>query len=108
MNEESPAIMTSQIVAFNDAWKAIAAISGRDSMAARELRDVKALLQIRLLRAGYAHLAPDTDGRQDLWSVRLNHPLRSRVDACHLPRAVAEALLLPSELLRLSGGHHVG
>lgn len=101
-------MMIGQIVAFNDAWKAIAALSGRDSRAARELRDVKALLQIRLLRSGHAHLAPDTDGRVDLWSVRLNHPVRGRGDACHLPRVVAETLLSPSELLRLSGGQHGG
>lgn len=108
MTEADVAAVVRQIVAFNDAWKAVGMVGGFESQAARELRDAKALLQVRLLREKHAYLRPDSDGHDDLWSVRLRRRVDGRTDACHLPRHVAEALLLPVEIVKYAEAADVG
>ena len=69
----------------------------------KELRDIKGLLQVQLLREsnGLAYLKVDTDSKwlgEDCYSVVLRQKISGRIDACHLPVRVAKKLMLDSEI----------
>lgn len=94
-----------RIEAFNNLWHALRDLGGQadlDPLQLAGLRDLKAVLQARLLRegGGVAYLARDTQTptTEPLLSVRLRKPVAGRVDACHLPERVAWALFTPREL----------
>jgi hypothetical protein len=70
------------------------------------LAQQKGLLQAQLIRRKAAYLLQATD-KPDCWSVRLDAPVRingvPRADACHMPKWVAQKLLLPEELAEIKG-----
>lgn len=103
MTNDAAVMVVREVVALNDAWKSLQDLLGPTDPSTLLLRDMKSILQARLLRDGHAHLEEDTEGQTDLWSVRLPSRLGGRSDACHLPKSVAERLLTEEEL-----EHYVG
>ena len=101
-----------RIVLFNNAWHALLEMPGYQDdggispTVVNLLAQQKGLLQAQLIRRKAAYLAQATD-KPDCWSVRLNTPVRingvPRVDACHMPKWVAQKLLLPEELAEIKG-----
>ena len=101
-------ILVDEIVSFNHAWKSATKLFGSDSLSAQSARDLKAALQIRLLRSypEKVFLELDSDISQeeegeDLYSVRLVDQICNRNNAEHLPVRVAHQLLTQSEIKNL-------
>jgi hypothetical protein len=98
--------LVSEIIAVNYAWKkAQDLFDCADNYLANSLRDLKARLQIRLLRS-YApeqvYLMTDTNSNQDydepLYGLQLEVSINGRKDAAHMPVRVAEKNLSVQEL----------
>ncbi len=101
-------ILVDEIIAFNHAWKSATTLFGSDSPSAQSARDLKAALQIRLLRSypKEVFLELDSDISQekegeDLYSLRLVNSIGNRNNAEHLPVRVAHQLLTQSEIKNL-------
>lgn len=95
-----------EIIAVNHAWKEGQDLFDRaDNHLANSLRDLKARLQVRLLRS-YApelvYLMTDSDPNRDydepLYGLRLVESVNGRRDAAHMPIRVAEENLSAKEL----------
>jgi hypothetical protein len=108
MNFFDPSIeqLVTEIIAVNNSWKEAKDLFDRpDTSVANSLRDLKARLQVRLLR-NYApsqvYLTEDTNPNSDyeepLYGLQLVKPVNGRQDAAHMPIRVAEENLSASEL----------
>ena len=95
-----------EIIAVNHAWKEAKDLFDRlDTPLANSLRDLKARLQVRLLR-NYApsrvYLTVDTNPNSDydepLYGLQLVTSVNGRQDAAHMPIRVAEQNLSAQEL----------
>ncbi|WP_228015313.1 hypothetical protein [Synechocystis salina] len=92
-----------QIKAINKAWKLTNESMGNDHPLSMNLRDLKARLQIRLLR-DYApdtvYLTIDEENSTDepLFSLRLVSSIEGYSDVDHLPVRVAEESLSHAEI----------
>ena len=102
--------LVEEIVELNNVWHALRELwpdQDEDEPSLSGLRDMKAVLQARLLREhpDLAFLA--VDGRPSLpepcYSVALRRPVGGFRDACHLPVRVARYLLTDREIAKLSG-----
>lgn len=98
--------LIAEIIAVNHAWKEAKDLFDRpDTPVANSLRNLKARLQVRLLR-NYApsqvYLEIDTKVNSDydepLYGLQLVRSLNSRKDAAHIPVRVAEENLSVQEL----------
>ncbi len=98
--------LVTEIIAVNNAWKeAKDLFDHADNHLANSLRDLKARLQVRLLRS-YApelvYLITDSDSNRDydepLYGLRLVESVNGRQDAAHMPIRVAEENLSAAEL----------
>lgn len=98
--------LVTEIIAVNHAWKEAQDLFDRaDNHLANSLRDLKARLQVRLLRS-YApesvYLMTDTDPDRDydepLYGLRLVKSVNGRQDAAHMPIRIAEENLSAAEL----------
>lgn len=98
--------LVTEIVAVNDAWKqAKELFEPPNSPLANSLRDLKARLQVRLLRS-YApelvYLLTDADTDRDydepLYGLQLVKSVNGRQDAAHMPVRVAKENLSVKEL----------
>jgi hypothetical protein len=98
--------LVTEIIAVNQAWKEAKDLFGEPaSLLANSLRDLKARLQVRLLR-NYApekvYLMIDTNVNADydepLYGLQLVTSVNGRRDAAHMPIRVAQENLLASEL----------
>lgn len=98
--------LVTEIIAVNNAWKEGQDLFDRaDNHLANSLRDLKARLQVRLLRS-YApelvYLQTDTNSNRDydepLYGLRLVKSVNGRQDAAHMPIRVAEENLSAAEL----------
>lgn len=95
-----------EIIAVNHAWKETQNLFGRaDNHLANSLRDLKALLQVRLLRSYAPELVylmtdidPDQDYDEPLYGLQLVKSVNGRRDAAHMPIRVAEENLSAQEL----------
>ena len=93
--------LVTEIIAVNHAWKEAQLFDRADNHLANSLRDLKARLQVRLLRS-YApelvYLRIDTDRDRDydepLYGLRLVKSVNGRQDAAHMPIRVANENLL--------------
>jgi len=99
-----------EIIAINQAWKLTreSETYGPSSPMAREFRNLKSRLQVRLLRQYPQLVYLEIDDMQEeegepLFGVRLRRKIWGRSDAAHLPCRVAEELLEPSELENFLG-----
>lgn len=123
MTKDEITQIVKKIEAYNNCWhsmkEAIAEEKKQDSTeeqvsnllenSLKELRDIKGLLQVQLLREsdGLAYLKIDTDSKwiaEDCFTVVLNEKIAGRKDACHLPVRIAKKLMLPSEIEHFSKG----
>ena len=98
--------LVTEIIAVNNAWKEAKDLFDRaDNHLANSLRDLKARLQVLLLRS-YApelvYLITDSDPNRDydepLYGLRLVESVNGRQDAAHMPIRVAEENLSAAEL----------
>ena len=98
--------LVTEIVAVNHAWKEAKDLFGfSNTPLADSLRDLKAHLQIKLLRS-YApelvYLLTDTNSEIDyeepLYGLRLAKTVNGRQDAAHMPIRVAQQNLSAREL----------
>ena len=98
--------LVTEIIAVNHAWKEARDLFDRpDTPVANSLRDLKARLQVRLLRS-YApdqvYLIVDTNFNSDydepLYGLQLVTSVNGRKDAAHMPVRVAEKNLSAQEL----------
>ncbi|MBE9047156.1 hypothetical protein IQ255_22605 [Pleurocapsales cyanobacterium LEGE 10410] len=98
--------LVTEIIAVNHAWKEAQDLFDRaDNHLANSLRDLKARLQVRLLRS-YApelvYLTIDTDSDRDydepLYGLRLVKSVNGRQDAAHMPIRIAKENLSAAEL----------
>lgn len=98
--------LVTEIIAVNHAWKeAKSLFDYSDNPLANSLRDLKARLQVRLLR-NYApenvYLMIDTNVNTDydelLYGLQLMKSINGRKDAAHMPIRVAERNLSVQEL----------
>lgn len=108
MKFSNPSIeqLVTEIIAVNNAWKKSKKIFDcPDTPLANSLRDLKARLQVRLLR-NYApelvYLMTDTNSNPDydepLYGLQLMKSINGRKDAAHMPIRVAEKNLSAQEL----------
>ena len=93
-----------EIIAVNHAWKETKNFSDGDNYLANSLRNLKARLQVRLLRS-YApelvFLRIDTSNDEDnepLYGLHLAESVNGRNDAAHMPIRVAQENLSTQEL----------
>ena len=94
-----------EIMAVNYAWKEAKNFSDGDNYLANSLRNLKARLQVRLLRS-YApelvFLKIDTSNGEDyeepLYGLHLAESVNGRKDAAHMPIRVAQENLSAKEL----------
>lgn len=98
--------LVEEIVAVNRSWKLACDLFEETSPLATSLRDLKTCKQVRLLQTYgttqvYLALDPASKG-EPLYSLRLRHSIGNRQDAEHLPVRVAEEVLSPEELNRLT------
>ncbi|BAZ45117.1 hypothetical protein NIES4102_21340 [Chondrocystis sp. NIES-4102] len=98
--------LVTEIIAVNHAWKEAKHLFDIiDNPLANSLRDLKANLQVRLLRS-YAPIKvyltvdknPNADYDEPLYGLQLVTSVNGRKDAAHLPIRVAQANLSQSEL----------
>ncbi len=98
--------LVTEIIAVNHAWKEAKDLFDESaSPLANSLRDLKARLQVRLLRS-YApdrvYLKEDTNSNSDynepLYGLQLVASINGRKDAAHMPIRVAQENLSASEL----------
>ena len=93
--------LVEEIVAVNHAWKVASDLFEETSPLVVSLRDMKASLQVRLLRYCYPQvflkLDLESDGEQ-LYSLRLQQPIGNRDNAEHLPVRVAKERLSLKEI----------
>ena len=98
--------LVKEIIAVNRAWKEAKDLFDRpDTPLANSLRDLKARLQVRLLRS-YApekvYLMVDTNSNSDydepLYGLQLVGSVNDRKDAAHMPIRVAQQNLSAQEL----------
>ncbi len=98
--------LVTEIIAVNHAWKEAKDLVDRlDTPLANSLRDLKARLQVRLLR-NYApsrvYLTVDTNSNSDydepLYGLQLVTSVNGRQDAAHMPTRVAKQNLSAQEL----------
>ncbi len=95
-----------EIIAVNHAWKeAKDLLNLPDNPLANSLRDLKARLQVRLLRSYAPELVylmthPDLDRDYDepLYGLRLAKSVNGRQDAAHMPIRIAQENLSVQEL----------
>ena len=108
MEFSNPSIeqLVTEIIAVNHAWKeAKSLFDCSDNFLANSLRDLKARLQVRLLR-NYApenvYLMIDTNVNTDydepLYGLQLVTSVNNRQDAAHMPIRVAKEDLSAQEL----------
>ena len=98
--------LVTEIIAVNHAWKEAKDLFDRaDNHLANSLRDLKARLQVRLLRSYAPELVylltdndPDLDYDEPLYGLRLVKSVNGRQDAAHMPIRVAEENLSAREL----------
>ena len=98
--------LVTEIVAVNNAWKEAKYLFGyQDNHLANSLRDLKASLQVRLLRSHAPESVylqkdsdPNEDYEEDLYGVQLVKSVKGRRDAAHMPIRVAEEILSTAEL----------
>ena len=98
--------LVTEIIAVNHAWKAAKDLFDRvDNHLANSLRDLKARLQVRLLRSYAPELVyliidnnPDLDYDEPLYGLQLVKSVNGRKDAAHMPIRVAEKNLSVEEL----------
>ena len=104
--------LVTEIIAVNHAWKeAKDLFDCPDTPVANSLRDLKARLQVRLLR-NYApnqvYLIVDTNSNSDyeepLYGLQLVKSVNGRKDAAHMPVRVAEDNLSVQELQQFVKG----
>ena len=104
--------LVTEIITVNHAWKEARDLFDRaDNHLANSLRDLKARLQVRLLRS-YApelvYFLTDTDPNRDydepLYGLRLVKSVNGRQDAAHMPIRVAEENLSVKELQQFVKG----
>jgi hypothetical protein len=110
MTESHPdlADLVARIASFNDVWHALRDLcpdEDADEPSLAGLRDLKSVLQARLLRdpRRVAFLIRDEDPRlvESCYTVALYEPLAGRRDACHLPERVARRVLTEREISAL-------
>ena len=98
--------LVTEIIAVNHAWKEAKDLFGfPNTSLANSLRDLKARLQIRLLRS-YApksvYLMADNDPNEyydePLYGLRLTKTVNDRQDAAHMPIRIAKENLSAKEL----------
>ncbi len=90
-----------RILIINHSWKASRICFGDSSSLSRSLRDLKSLLQIRLLKSCHPEIYLEIDAEatdEPLFSLRLAEPINGRSNVEHLPVRVAERLLSDEEL----------
>ena len=102
----SLATLVNEIIALNHSWKAVVELFGSESPLSQSARDLKACLQVRLLRSYpnqvYLMIDKETSEQgEDLYSLRLRTPINNRHDAEHLPVRVAKRLLTEEEIIML-------
>ena len=98
--------LVTEIIAVNHAWKEAQDLFDRaDNYLANSLRDLKARLQVRLLRSYAPELIYlladnelDRDYNEPLYGLRLVKSVNGRQDAAHMPVRVAEENLSVEEL----------
>ena len=98
--------LVNEIIAVNHAWKEAQDLFDRaDNYLANSLRDLKARLQVRLLRSYAPELVylitdnnTDSDLGEPLYGLRLVKSVNGRQDAAHMPIRVAEENLSAKEL----------
>jgi len=97
--------LVEEIVAVNHAWKEAKELFETESPLTKSLRDLKARLQVRLLRK-YApqqvYLLEDrtSDALEPLYGLSLVQPIAGHTDAAHLPIRVAQEHLSEEEIGR--------
>lgn len=97
--------LLTEIIAVNHAWKEAKDLFAPNTPLANSLRDLKARLQIRLLRS-YApklvYLMADNDPNEyydePLYGLQLTKTVNDRQDAAHMPIRVAQQNLSAQEL----------
>ena len=97
--------LVSEIIAVNHAWKEAKSLFDSDNYLAKSLRDLKARLQVRLLR-NYApelvflrtDVSDDENYDEPLYGLHLTRSVNGRQDAAHMPIRVAEEYLSVKEL----------
>lgn len=97
--------LVTEIIAVNHAWKEAKNLFALNTSLADSLRDLKARLQIRLLRS-YApksvYLMADNDPNEyydePLYGLGLTETVNGRKDAAHMPIRVAQQNLSALEL----------
>ncbi len=98
--------LVTEIIAANHAWKEAKDLFARpDTPVANSLRDLKARLQVRLLRKygpSKVYLTVDTnpnlDYEEPLYGLQLVKSVNGRKDAAHMPIRVAEKKFSAQEL----------
>ena len=98
--------LVTEIIAVNNAWKEAKDLFNLpNNPLANSLRDLKARLQVRLLRRyapSQVYLRVDTNSNSDydepLYGLQLAIPINGRKDAAHMPMRVAEKNLSAQEL----------
>ncbi len=97
--------LVSEIVTVNHAWKQASELFEKDSPLATSLRELKARLQVRLLRNHFpdVFLTPDLEAKdEDLYSLRLKRSIGNIKDAAHLPVRKAEEFLSQEEIKKFT------
>ena len=101
MSQSSIIELVKEIVAVNHAWKIACDLFEETSPLAISYRDLKACLQIRLLRCHFPQvflrLDLESDG-EPLYSLRLQQSIGNRDNAEHLPERVAKDRLSLKEI----------
>jgi len=95
---EQPSIETlvNEIVAYNHAWKSAKELLGEDNFLTQNARELKACLQVRLLRTYPDQVYLKIDDQESekageiIYSVCLKHPINHRNNAEHIPVRVLE------------------
>ena len=98
--------LLAEIVAVNHAWKESTYLFGCvDNYLANSLRDLKARLQVRLLRSHAPNLVylivddnPHKDYDEPLYGLQLVKSINGRKDAAHMPIRIAQENLSALEL----------
>jgi hypothetical protein len=103
---EQPSIETlvNEIVAYNHAWKSAKDLLGEDNPLTENARELKACLQVRLLRTypDQVYLKIDVQesekAGEEIYSVCLKNPVNNRNNAEHIPVRIIEKLLTKGEI----------
>ena len=109
MNSLNPSIeqIVHEINTVNHAWKMAQELFEQGSPLANSLRELKATLQVRLLRCyapQWVYLAEDTQAKSEepLYGLCLVQPVAGWQDAAHLPIRVANERLSTQEINQFS------